>query len=302
MDRILMCIVAGMCMTACSGNMDQPYAGLQSELEAYVAEKEDARIGVAVIINDADTVAVNGDMDFPMLSVYKFPIALAVGDRCRMDRVGLDYMCGVTQADMLRDTYSPMLEKYGDVDSVGIPLRELLGYSLQLSDNNASDIVLKWAGGCGQVQEHLMAMDVQGVNVAATEAEMYADNALCYTNVSTPLAMAGLLNRFDKEYDDSISVGIKRLMETCDTGIDRLPAGFEDAATAIIGHKTGTGFILPDGRIMAVNDCGYVHLPDGHRYSIAVFIAESAYDMTTTSGLIADISRITYEYITSHNK
>lgn len=191
-----------------------------------------------------------------------------------------------------------MLDKYGDVDSVGIPLRELLGYSLQLSDNNASDIALKWAGGCGRVQEYLGTMDVREVKVAATEAEMYADNALCYTNVSTPLAMVGLLNRFDKEFSDSISAGIKQLMETCDTGADRLPAGFEDdAALVTIGHKTGTGFTLPDGRIMAVNDCGYVHLPDGSRYSIAVFIAESSYDMPATSQLIADISNITYKYI-----
>lgn len=297
MDRILMCIVAGMCMMACSGRMDKPYAGLQSELEAYVAEKEDARIGVAVIINDADTVVVNGDMDFPMLSVYKFPIALAVAERCRMDGVGLGHMCGVTQADMLRDTYSPMLEKYGDVDSIGISLRELLGYSLQLSDNNASDIVLEWAGGCGRVQDYLTETGAHGIAVVATEAEMYADNALCYGNVSTPLAMAGLLNRFDEEFNDSISMGIKQLMETCDTGTDRLAAGFEAAETVVAGHKTGTGFMLPDGRIMAVNDCGYVHLPESSRYSIAVFIAESAYDMTTTSGLIADISRITYEYI-----
>lgn len=82
MNRILMYVVAGMCMTACSGNTN-PYSGLQSELETYVAQKEDVRIGVAVIVNDTDTVAVNGDMEFPMLSVYKFPIAMAVAERCR---------------------------------------------------------------------------------------------------------------------------------------------------------------------------------------------------------------------------
>ncbi len=48
---------------------------------------------------------------------------------------------------------------------------------------------------------------------------------------------------------------------------------------------------------MAVNDVGYVHLPDGRRYSIAVFIADSGYDMKTTEGFVADISAIVYKHI-----
>ncbi len=64
------------------------------------------------------------------------------------------------------------------------------------------------------------------------------------------------------------------------------------ATNAVIGHKTGTAFKLPGGRIMAVNDAGYVHLPNGHRYSIAVFIENPGYDMEQTETLIAEISQI----------
>lgn len=48
---------------------------------------------------------------------------------------------------------------------------------------------------------------------------------------------------------------------------------------------------------MAMNDCGYVHLPDGHRYSIAVFIADSGYSLEATSQLIAWISAIMLRYV-----
>lgn len=48
---------------------------------------------------------------------------------------------------------------------------------------------------------------------------------------------------------------------------------------------------------MAVNDAGYVHLPDGRRYTIAVFIENSAYDMPSTEALIAQISRIVLNHL-----
>ncbi len=45
---------------------------------------------------------------------------------------------------------------------------------------------------------------------------------------------------------------------------------------------------------MAVNDAGYIYLPDNTGYAIAVFIADSAYDMNETSKIIADISEIVF--------
>lgn len=125
---------------------------------------------------------------------------------------------------------------------------------------------------------------------------MHHDNSLCYDNSATPIAMAALMQRFDQEFDDSLSVEIKHLMETCGTGKNRLAKPLA-VTNAIIGHKTGTGFTLPDGRLMAVNDAGYVHLPNGHRYAIAVFIENSGYDMAQTEDLIAEISQIVFSSI-----
>lgn len=85
-------------------------------------------------------------------------------------------------------------------------------------------------------------------------------------------------------------------METCATGVNRLAKPLTGTG-AIIGHKTGTGFTLPDGRLMAINDVGYVHLPNGRSYSIAVFIENSGYDMQQTEEIIAQISEIVYKYI-----
>lgn len=295
MVRNIVLILLVWMLTSCSAGAR--YVALKSELEAFVSDK-DARIGVAVIIDDRDTVGINDGKRFPMFSVYKFPIALAFGECCRANGVGTGVECPVTNGELKKDTYSPMLEVYDAVDTVMIPARELLAYALQLSDNNASDILLSAAGGVQGVMRYLEQLGVVDVNVLSSEAEMYADRELCRINSATPLAMAGLMNRFDREFNDSVSAEIKGLMETCSTGVDRLVAPLAGSG-AVVGHKTGTGFVSDSGRIMALNDCGYVHLADGHRYSIAIFVEDSGYDLVATAGLIAEISAIVLRHVSA---
>lgn len=291
--RLMLSCIIMTAVVSCSSSA--VYGQLQKSLEEYVADK-DATIGVAVVVDGKPIVAVNGDRAFPMLSVYKFPIALALADNYRQRGVSLDVPVEISKADLHTDTYSPMTEKIlaSSTLSTGqltLPTDVLLGYMLQESDNNASDIVLRCVGGACQVDKYLSGIGVNGVSVRNSEDEMHRDISLCYSNSATPAAMAQLMDKFNKEFDDSLSLGIKQLMETCVTGTNRLvkPLG---AANIVIGHKTGTGFILPDGRIMAVNDAGYVNLPDGQRYAIAVFVENSAYDMAATEEIVAEISRM----------
>lgn len=274
--------------TSCSSSKhsDDIVAGIQQ-----IITGKNAHIGVAVILDNGDTVTVNGSDRFPMLSVYKFPIALAFAQNCRNNSLSFDDSCVVTQSDLNRDTYSPMLEKYGSEDSSKISYRELLAYALQLSDNNASDILLREAGGVRAVRDYLQSLGISGIAVATTEEDMQKDNSLCFENYSTPIAMARLLDLFDTGYGDTLSVQIKQLMENCATGQNRLMAPYKDT-DAVVGHKTGTGWTTPDGHIMAVNDVGYVHLSDGGRYVIAVFIADSQYTMEETEHIIAEIAGI----------
>lgn len=283
---ILLILATGIC----SCGTGSKYASLQAELEEFVADK-DAKIGVAVIIDGKDTVAVNGNEQFPMMSVYKFPITMAVVKYCRLHNMDFTDSCSVTRADLHTDTYSPMMKKYGDTDSTRIAVSELLAYSLQQSDNNASDILLNLFDSPEVVDLYISNLGIDGINIAWSEDDMHKKPGLCYENSSTPIAMAQLMDMFDREHNDPLSAEIKRLMESCETGTDRLAKPLMPT-NAVIGHKTGTGDTTPDGRLMAVNDAGYVHLPNGHRYSIAVFIAYSGYDMAQTSKLIADISAI----------
>nr|AMP55578.1 classA [uncultured bacterium] len=296
--RFIYIIAAFLMLVSCSTT--NKYTALQNELTDFVKDK-DARIGMAVIIDGKDTVAVNGKEDFPMLSVYKLPIALALADNYRVKGLDFSEPIAIAKEDLHLDTYSPMTGRLlassvVSIDSLSMPTREILNYMLHQSDNNASDLAVKKLGGTENVMKWLSKSGLSGVKVVSTENEMHINPELSYKNSSTPIAMARLLDKLDTEWNDSLSKEIKQMMETCKTGENRLAKPLLPT-NAVTGHKTGTGFPLPDGGIMAVNDVGYVHLSNGHRYSIAVFIADAHYDMAESENIIAQISEMVWRNI-----
>lgn len=290
------CLILPALLLALSFNLSAENS-ISRQLADYIAEK-DARIGVAAIIDGRDTVEVNGSKDFPMLSVYKFPQAIATARLCAEKSMAFTDTVEISTSELHDNTWSPLRDKYGQRD-LRLPVAELLAYTMQQSDNNACDILFRLTGGPEAADSVMKSMGYHDINIATTEDDMHRDIYLCYLNHATPLEMARLLEQFDRELrDDSPEfMEIARLMETCATGTDRLAVPLTDAGV-ILGHKTGTGDINTRGRIIAINDAGYVRIDGQHRYSIAVFIADSAYDFATTSAMIADISEIVYRGVT----
>lgn len=270
------------------------YAEMQTSLMNYTQGK-DARIGIAVIIDGKDTVSINGNRDFPMMSVFKFPLSLIVANRVDASNSTLNDSIFIKAHQLKENTWSPMLSKYGMRD-MGMTLLELLDWTLTQSDNNATDILLEYVGGTEKMSGLMKDMDFPcEITVGASEADMMRDHYMSYLNLSTPVAMAKLFELFRTglNHQSDTYRAIESLLIKCNTGGERLSAGLPGTGITI-AYKTGTGFETPDGRLSALNDCGYVILPDGRTYSIAVFIADSAYDMDQTSKLIADISAIVY--------
>jgi len=271
---------------------------IENALQEYINGK-DARIGVAVIINGKDTVSVNGNRDFPMMSVVKFPLALTVVHWVDTNGMSLNDNVTFSENALNEDTYSPMLKKYGKSRNT-MTIRELLEWSLAESDNNAADILLHRVGGTSGVTSIMRQMGISDeIVIGASEEDMHRDPYLSYLNRTTPLAMAQLFDKFNNEMRNASQSysEISVMLEQCRTGLDRLALPLLPT-NAMIGHKTGTGFPTSEGRISAVNDCGYVNLSNGTRYSIAVFVADSGYDMAATSAIIAEISKIVWKSLT----
>lgn len=270
---------------------------LEAQLRQAIEGKK-AEIGIAVIIDGKDTVTVNNDIHYPLMSVFKFHQALALADFMGREKQPLNTRLAISKCDLKQNTYSPLRDKYPG-GGIEMSVAELLEYTLQLSDNNACDILFRYQGGTEAVDNYIHSLGITDCAITATEDEMHQDISRCYQNWSTPLAAAELLELFRKKtlFADEYKEFIYQTMVECETGKDRLVAPLQNKGITI-GHKTGTGDRNAKGQQIGCNDIGFVLLPDGHSYSIAVFVKDSGESDSENSKIIAEISRIVYEYVT----
>lgn len=265
-----------------------------------IAAKYDATVGVAVIINGKDTVTYNGNIRYPMMSVFKFHQALAVLGFLQKNGIPADTMLHISKAELRPDTYSPLRDRYPE-GNIDLPIATLLEYTLQLSDNNACDILFDRIVGIPETDSHIRSLGVTDFSIAVNEEEMHADPESCRLNWSTPLATAGLTELFitGKALSGEYFRYMKETMFRCNTGTGRLPHPLKGTGAAI-GHKTGTSDQAPNGRYYGINDIGFVLLDSGDRYSIAVFVTDSGETLETTEHLIAEISAAVLQHITGN--
>ncbi len=302
-DRTQLLLLAALllltgCRTTLSPAVDRE---LEAKIETIIAPKK-ARIGVGVVWNHRVIAAVNDDSRYPLMSVMKFHQALTVADVLSRSGTPLKRMLFIARDELKPDTWSPLRNRYplGDKE---LSVCELLGYTLQQSDNNACDILFRRFGGPEAVDRCIRSLGFDCFAIAVTEEEMHTDPACCYANRSAPSEMALLLDRFvDRapfatEYRDFIV----RTMLACTTGTDRLPAGLANTE-AVIGHKTGTGDRNERGERIGFNDAGFVRMPDGEWYTIAVFIRDSAQEEADDARTIAEISEAVFRHISGLKK
>ena len=128
---------------------------------------------------------------------------------------------------------------------------------------------------------------------------MHRDLTACYRNWSHPRDAARLLEMLITRplfRDASLQEFIIRTMTECNTGPERLPKPLA-ATGAVIGHKTGSGDRNSTGALIGTNDIGFVQLPDGRHYTIAVFVKDSQESLQETERIIAEASDIVYRYM-----
>lgn len=285
--HIFISLAALLLLAGCSGQ----HSTLQGELETLVADFP-AEVGIA-LISDGDTVCVNGDAGFPLFSVVKFPQALAVAEMMRSNGMlqpcePSHYDVKVTAEDLKPDTWSPMRDQHPDGGIFSA--EQLMEYALVESDNNASDILFDHFASPQQVESFVKGWGIDGCGIAWTEDDQHDAPARCYDNWMTPLAAVCLLGRFYEARDrDERAQFVWQVMTRCQTGASRIPKYLAQQATAIV-HKTGTGFILPDGTVSGINDIACIVCPDGQHFELAVFIKNAQCDAATCEEFMAQIA------------
>lgn len=263
-------------------------------LLADIAGKYPGEIGIAVI-TDGDTIAVNDEVKYPLMSVFKLHQAIALCDMLEKQGRSLDSIVKINVSDLNAETWSPMLKDYTE-DVIEIPIRELLRYTLMQSDNNASNYMFENLCSVEETDSFIATLIPRdGFKLIVSEADMWSDHKRCYENRTSPLSAAILINRLftDSTVCDAHRNFICNTLRECQTGKDRIAAPLLGETGVTVAHKTGSGF-KDNGILAAHNDVGYITLPDGRSYSLAVFVKDYHGDEAQAAETIAEISAAVY--------
>ncbi len=237
-------------------------------------QSSDAVIGVSAIhLESGRRVGIRGNERFPMGSVYKFPIVLTALQRVDAGTWKLDRKVTIQPKDF-SPGWSPLRDD-AKGKPVTITVRELLRYTVSVSDNTASDNTLALLGGPAAVAKRMKELGVPGIRIDRPEKTIAqhlrepggrAAYASDVRDTATPDDMAALLVAFWNRRDGLSKASHDLLMHwmiATPTGARRIKAVMPNGS--VVAHKTGT---MPG----TVNDAAIVTSPDGrNHYVIVVF-------------------------------
>jgi len=282
-------------------------------------------VGVAAIhLETGRRVSLHGTERFPMASTFKVPIAVQLLTRIDKGEVKLNQMIEIKQSDLHpgSGTLADLFNKGG----LALSVRNLMELMLLISDNSATDVMLRTAGGAEAVTARMRSLGIEGIDVNRSTARLISDwigvknlppedqwtpsvFAAAFAAVkpeeqkaaarkfdsdprdtSTPAGMAALLEKIHRKdilKPESAEL-LLDIMRRCRTGEARL-RGLLPQGTEI-AHKTGT----IGG---SANDVGIITLPDnaGH-VALAVFVKSSTKEMPERERGIAEIARAVHDF------
>jgi beta-lactamase class A len=283
----------------------------------------DGRVGVCVK-ESTEVACVNGNQRFPLQSVMKLLVALAVMDS--VDRGGLRLEDAVlVRREDLSLAVQPIATLVTDA-GFRTTVDDLVRRAIVDSDSAATDIMIRRLGGPQAIQAVLDRLHIAGVRIDRDERHLqtetrglewrqeYVDAALLETafaavppartdaafrayqkdprDTATPLGMVALLQSLaeGRLLSASSTRHLLDVMGQTVTFPERLKAGVPEGWT--LAHKTGTSGVWR-GVTAATNDVGVLQAPDGRYVSVAVFIADSRAPAADRAALMAKIARVT---------
>ncbi len=296
LSGLVFCQLLCGCTTTENKVMDELEASLQ-----VIADSAPGKVGIAFISDGGDTILINNNDRYPLMSVFKLHQAIAVCNYMEHHNVSADSTFNISRSALNSSTWSPMLMDYTG-DTISISFRGLMRYALVQSDNNASNYMfdhLLLISAVDSVVSNIIPREE--FKLTYTEAEMQQQHARAYDNYSTPIGAAMLIDRLYTDSTLFCSDNMKFLcdfLEECVTGADRISAPLIGRSGVIVGHKTGSGY--RDGDILvAHNDVAFVRLPDNKHYTLSVFIKDFTGTEAEASAIIAQISAAVYERVCS---
>ncbi len=274
---------------------------LRDKIRQIVSTKN-VVVGVSILGNNGkDTISLHGDRRFPMQSVFKFHIALAVLSEVDKGNLSLDQKILINKDDLLPDDFwSPLRDE--NPNGGVFTIARLIQYSVSNSDNTACDVLIRLIGTPKTVEEYFKKNNIQDIQITFNEKDMQAKWENMFQNWTTPKAASETLKMFYENNNNLLSKESydffwKTNIETT-TGNNRIKGQLPEGT--IVAHKTGwSGTNEETGITAAVNNIGIVFLPNGEYFIISVFVTESKEGFDTNEKIIADIAKATYDFYTT---
>ena len=140
---------------------------LRQKIQQIVSTKN-AVVGVSIIGNNGtDTLSLNGERHYPMQSVFKFHIALAVLSQIDKGKFSFDQKIKIEKKDLLPNLYSPIREKYPN--GAMLAISEILEYTVSESDNVGCDVLLRLIGGPQIVEGYFIKNNFKDISIKFNE-------------------------------------------------------------------------------------------------------------------------------------
>ncbi len=279
------------------------------------------RIGFAAQeIGGDEVIAFNGDETFAMASTYKVAIAAAVLDRVDKGELSLDQLVEVPN-EMFVTGVVALAETFPH-GGIQLSVANLIEVMITESDNTATDVCMGLAGGAAAVTEYLRRLGITDFRVDRLTAEILRD-FYGLPGPATPETIAEAVRNnpalwteqadpnpdFEADpRDHTTPFAMLQLLLAIDGGTAISPQSREFLLGVMSRTRTGAGRLkglLPMGTPVAhktgtvggiANDVGYITLPDGRRFAIAVYTNSSETSASDRDRAIAEISRMLFDY------
>lgn len=315
--------LAGLLLPALALAKPAQAPGLQAEAQRLAALLP-GHLGAAIVhLESGRSVYVDADRAFPMASTMKVPVAVHILRLVDEGKLGLQQQVTLGDEDVYPEMGGPM-DLHLTAGSA-ITVRDLLHMMITVSDNNATDILIRLGGGTDAVNARMQALGVEGIRVDRYIWELlanYRGNAASQANPMGPreygeLSRSGRSEELRRSHadawnedprDTSSARGMATLlqqvwqgkllsrnstrvlqdiMRDTRTGTGRL-RGMLPPDTAV-AHKTGT---VGD----VINDVGVITLPNGRGHAIVTVFIQSRASSQERDAAIAHLARAAHDY------
>ncbi len=285
-------------------------------------------IGIGVLdLKTGESWFRNRQQKFPMQSVYKLPIAIAVLKRVDERKISLDQSITITRQDFSAGNNPIIKDIKGE--RAQFTVRDLLNRMMGVSDNTASDVLVRLIGGPSKVNQTLVKLGVRNVRIDRLERQLQPDSVGLKTfqpewsdaktfqaaiekvpaavkqtalkkyltdprDTATPTGLVDLLAKLQRQklLSANSTTVLLQMMTNSKSGPMRLKAGLPQDWS--IAHKTGTGADVL-GVSVATNDVGIISSIQGKRIAIAVMIPGSKAPLEERERLMAKVTALVVE-------